>query len=190
MASQDSTLVSAAKPASQGGVSYAAPTGSTLPVDVTTALDAAFVKHGYISDDGLKNVVNKETDDIVAFGGDVVLTVTKSRKETFELTFIQSLDPEVQKEVYGADNVAMDVVTGLTTIRHNALELPHRAFVFEVLMTGDKIKRIVVGDGKVTEVGDVEYKDGAPIGYPVTVTTFPSADLEGDTAREYIGARV
>lgn len=188
MAAPNSAAVSAAKPGVWGGVSFAAPLSTALPTDISTALDAAFVKHGYISDDGLTNTVDKDTDNIFAFGGDSVLTVVNSRTETFAMTFIQSLDVDVQKEVYGQDNVTVDEVTGVTMIRHNAKDLPHRVFVFELLMTGDKVKRIVVPNGQVTEVGDVVYADGDPVGYEVTITAFPSSELDGDTAREYIGA--
>ncbi|MDN6659711.1 MAG: hypothetical protein L0L18_12030 [Acidipropionibacterium jensenii] len=187
MASPDSELVTAAKPGSKGGVSYAAPVGSKLPTDVKSVLDVAYIKHGYISDDGLTNTVETDSNDTTAFGGDTVLTVVTSRKETFSLTFIQSLDVDVQKEVYGQDNVKVDATPGITMIRHNNKDLPHRVFVFELLMTGDKVKRIVVPQGKVTDVGDVVYVDGDPVGYEVTITAFPSTEFEGDTAREYLG---
>ena len=59
-------------------------------------------------------------------------------------------------------------------------------YVFEILLTGDRVKRIVVPNAKITEVGDVSYVDGEPIGYEVTLSAFPDAD--GNTATEYIAA--
>lgn len=64
--------VSAGKPAVGGAVSVAA-LGSTLPTDSTTALDAAFKSLGYCSEDGLTNSNSPESDQINAWGGDVVL---------------------------------------------------------------------------------------------------------------------
>ena len=188
MADSNASLVTAAKPGVQGGVSFAAPTGTTLPTDVATVLAAAFVKHGYISEDGLTDTEDISSDDIPAFGGDTVLIVVTSRKHTFALTFIQSLDPDVQREVYGADNVEVDEATGLTMIRRNGATMPRRVFVFELLLTGGKVKRIVVPEGQVTERGDVVYSDGEPVGYEVTISAYPSDLFDGDTAREYLGA--
>ena len=187
MATENASLVASAKPGVRGGVSFAAPTGTALPTDVTTALNAAFVEHGLISEDGLTDTEEIDSNDVVAFGGVVALTVMTSRKHTFALTFIQSLDPDVQKEVYGQDNVEVDAETGLTMIRRNASSMPRRSFVFELLLTGDNVKRIVVPEGQVTERGDVEYVDGEAVGYPVTIVAYPSVSLDNDTAREYIG---
>ena len=190
MANENASLVAVAKPGVRGGVSFAAPTGTSLPTDVKTALNAAFVEHGFISEDGLKDAEEIDSNDITAFGGENVLTVTTSRKHTFALTFIQSLDPDVQKEVYGQDNVEVDAETGLTMIRRNASEMPRRSFVFELLLTGDHVKRTVVPEGQVTERGDVEYVNDEAVGYPVTIVAYPSVSLDNDTAREYIGKLV
>lgn len=51
-------------------------------------------------------------------------------------------------------------------------------------MTGNRVKRIVIPDGQVSDVDDVEYKDGEAITYSPTITAFP--DDRGNTAYEYI----
>ena len=94
----------------------------------------------------------------------------------------------MQREVYGADNVEVDEATGLTMIRRNGATMPRRVFVFELLLTGGKVKRVVVPEGQVTERGDVVYSDGEPVGYEVTISAYPSDLFDGDTAREYLGA--
>ena len=48
MAEHNSALVTAAKP-QKGGAFFAAPLGTPLPADATTALNTAFVKLGYPS---------------------------------------------------------------------------------------------------------------------------------------------
>ena len=58
--------------------------------------------------------------------------------------------------------------------------------MFEVLLTGGLIKRIVIPEGQITERGGVVYKDGDAVGYEVTIAAYPSAKVEGDCAREYI----
>lgn len=182
MSKNDSSLATAAKPVAAGAISSGATT-LTLPTDVTTNLAAGFIKLGYVSEDGLTNGLDTNVENIKAWGGDTILTVRTSRVETFKFTLVQALDVDVLKEIYGQDNVTGDFTTGIT-VKHNGKELPRRAFVFDMLMTGNALKRIVVPAGQVTEVGDVVYVDGNVVGYETTVTCFP--DAQGNTVYEYI----
>lgn len=182
MANNDSSLASVAKPVAAGAISSGT-TKTTLPTDATTNLATGFVKLGYVSEDGLTNGIDTDVENIKAWGGDTILTVRTSRTETFKFTLVQALDVDVLKEVYGQDNVTGDLTTGIT-VKHNGKELPRRAFVIDMLMTGNAVKRIVVPAGQVTEVGDVTYVDGTAVGYETTVTCFP--DAQGNTVYEYI----
>lgn len=182
MANNDSSLATVAKPVAAGAISSGT-TKITLPTGATTNLAAGFVKLGYVSEDGLTNGIDTDVENIKAWGGDTILTVRTSRTETFKFTLVQALDIDVLKEVYGQDNVSGDLATGIT-VKHNNTELPRRAFVIDMLMTGNAVKRIVVPAGQVTEVGDVTYVDGTAVGYETTVTCFP--DSQGNTVYEYI----
>ncbi len=182
MAKNDSSLASVAKPVAAGAISSGATT-LALPTDASANLATGFVKLGYVSEDGLTNGLDTDVENIKAWGGDTILTVRTSRTETFKFTLVQALDVDVLKEVYGQDNVTGDLTTGIT-VKHNGKELPRRAFVFDMLMTGNAVKRIVVPVGQVTEIGDVTYVDGSAVGYETTVTCFP--DAQGNTVYEYI----
>lgn len=182
MANNDSSLATVAKPVAAGAISSGT-TKTALPIDATTNLAVGFVKLGYVSEDGLTNGIDTDVENIKAWGGDTILTVRTSRTETFKFTLVQALDVDVLKEVYGQDNVSGDLATGIT-VKHNNTELPRRAFVIDMLMTGNAVKRIVVPAGQVTEVGDVTYVDGTAVGYETTVTCFP--DSQGNTVYEYI----
>lgn len=182
MSANDSSLASVAKPVAAGAISSGT-TKLALPTDPVSNLAAGFVKLGYVSEDGLTNGLDQDVENIKAWGGDTILTVRTSRTETFKFTLVQALDVDVLKEVYGQDNVTGDLTTGIT-VKHNGKELPRRAFVIDMLMTGNCIKRIVVPAGQVTEVGDVTYVDGSAVGYETTVTCFP--DDQGNTVYEYI----
>lgn len=182
MAKNDSSLASVAKPVAAGAISSGT-TKITLPTDTTTDLATGFVKLGYVSEDGLTNGLDQDVENIKAWGGDTILTVRTSRTETFKFTLVQALDVDVLKEVYGQDNVTGDLTTGIT-VKHNGKELPRRAFVIDMLMTGNAVKRIVVPFGQVTEVGDVTYVGSSAVGYETTVTCFP--DAQGNTVYEYI----
>lgn len=179
--SNNSQNVSVGKPMAAGGI-YSGDTDATLPTDAATALSADFDGLGYVSEDGLTNTIEVDTENIVAWGGDTVLTVRTSRTETFQWQFIET-NALVLAEVYGPENVTLGADDALTII-HNGKELPRRAYVFEILMTGNKVKRIVVPNGQITETGDVVYVDGEAIGYEVTLSTYPDSD--GNTVYEYI----
>ena len=187
MAQPTPGLVTTAKPQKGGAVS-SAPLGTAIPADAAAQLNAAFVKLGYVSEDGMTNGEERDSEDIKDWGGDTVATVNTGRKETFQLTFIQSLDPDVLKEVYGQDNVKVTSANKLITVDHNAKDMPHRVFIFEMIMAGGYVKRIVVPNGQVTEIGDTVYKAGEPVGYETTITAFPSSVIDGSTAREFIAS--
>ena len=186
MAEQNSALVTAAKP-QKGGAFFAAPLNTPIPADATTTLNTAFVKLGYLSEDGFENPIETESSDLKAFGGDVVLTQQTGYKETFKTKLLQSLDPDVLREVFGQENVTQaGGADKAITVRHNSKVMPRRVLVFEVLLTGGLVKRIVIPEGQLTERGSTVYKDGEAVGYEVTFAAYPSAKIDGDCAREYI----
>lgn len=174
--------VSVGKPKIGGGV-YVAPTGTTLPTDATTTLNASFVNLGYVSEDGVTNSGTDAGTDINAWGGDVVLNVAGANADTFSLTFIESLNVDVLKEVYGAANVSGTLASGIT-VKANKTALVAREWVLEMVMNNGSLRRVVIPHGTITERGEIVYKDDEPIGYEVTILAAP--DASGNTHYEYI----
>lgn len=168
-----------------GGAIFIAPKGTTLPTDATTALAAAFKNLGYISDDGFSKSIERSSDDIKAWGGDTVLNPQTEYSETFSTTFLETLNIEVLKVVYGNANVTGTLDTGIT-IKSNSKELEESVWVIDTVVTGNIPSRIVIPQGKITEIGEVTYKDGEAIGYEVTIKATPNT--AGDCHYEYIGS--
>lgn len=178
----DVKYVTTAKP-KVGGAVYSAPLGTTLPKDATTALGAAFKSLGYISEDGMTNSNSPETDNIKAWGGDVVDNVQTEKADTFSYTLIEALNPDVLKEVYGEKNVSGSLETGIT-IKANSSPMEEHCLVVEMVLKGGILKRIVIPIGKVSEVGEIVYKDDEASGYETTIAALP--DTEENTHYEYI----
>lgn len=174
--------VTTAKP-KVGGAVYSAPLGTALPTDATTALDTAFKSLGYISEDGMTNANTPESDNIKAWGGDVVAVVQTEKADTFAYTLIEALNPDVLKEVYGAANVSGTLETGIT-IKANSNPMEEHVLVVEMVMKGGILKRIVIPIGKVSEVGEIVYKDDEASGFETTITALP--DTDENTHYEYI----
>ena len=181
----NSSYVSVGKPLT-GGAVFMAPAGTTVPTSASGALDNAFVGMGYISEDGVTNNNERTTENIKAWGGDIVLTPQTEKTDTFGMTFIESLNSAVLEAVYGGANVSGDLTTEIS-VKSNAQELERTAWVIDMVMTDGYLRRVVIPNGQVTAVAEVTYNDSTAIGYNVTITAFP--DASGDTHHEYIKAQ-
>lgn len=176
--------VTAGKPAIEGAVYRALLTDSVeIPTDATSDLSSDFKALGYVSSDGLTNSNSPNSEKIKAWGGDTVLVVQSEKEDTFTLKLIEVMNKDVLAAVYGDDNVDGDLASGMT-VRANADEPDEGVWVIDMIMRGDALKRIVIPDGKVSEIGDIEYKDDDAVGYELTIEALP--DLDGNTHYEYI----
>lgn len=174
--------VSASKPKIAGAISRAK-LGTELPTDAKTALNVAFKGLGYVGEDGVSNENTADSDTKKAWGGNIVLTMQTEKPDTFTFTLIEALNVDVLKTVYGEKNVTGDLDTGIS-VKANNEEAESAAWVIEMILRNGVLKRIVIPDGKITEVGEITYSDEDLIGYEITLSAMP--DSKGVTHHEYI----
>lgn len=170
----DSTLVYAANLLSSGKAFYRGPLTTIAPTDATTALNAGFLDHGWVLDDGFTDSPKRTTQKFYAFGGDLIKSVQTRYEETWTLTLVES-SLVVLKTVFGDSNVTQTTSgTRKTTINHASPPLPLSSFVMDYI-DGQKTKRVYVPVGQVTEIGDVKYAHDSLVSFKITIDCYKPA---------------
>ncbi|MDT3393471.1 MAG: phage tail protein [Bacillota bacterium] len=180
----DAKNVTTAKP-KVGGAIHTAPKGTPLPTDAVTPLTDAYKGLGYVSDDGLVNTNSGKSETLKAWGGAVVNSSQTEKEDTFQYTLIEATNIDVLKETYGDDNVTGTLETGIT-IKANAVELKEHVIIVDMVLKDGVLKRIVIPNGKVSEIGDITYADGDAVGYETTLAAIPDDTPEANTHYEYM----
>lgn len=181
----DSTNVSLGK-FKVGGYAYAAPFGTTLPVDSESPLDPAFQLIGYLSEDGIKNTTDTNTTEVKDANGTTVMKVVSSYGESYQFVLIEFLRKTAAQLRYG-DNA----VTGKDksmVIKHQMPDDTPVSLVFELVATGNVKDRTVIGSATRSEFGDRQVHSSDVLGYDLTVA---ANDMGGGvTSIEYIGTPI
>lgn len=172
MANPDASKVSAMKPLTTGGV-LVAPFGTALPPETapsgSVTINEAFVALGYMSqDDNVTNSEEMDSEDIHAWGGALVLSVSSERKETYSFTPIEQ-NLTVWKLRYGASNV--NGTDANASIIHDgaSFEEHHSIIIAEKLGDG-RVHLTVIPKAKLESADDNEHADDDAYGYGMTFT--------------------
>jgi hypothetical protein len=160
------------------GAIYRAPTATAAPTAHGSTLNVAFKDLGYVSEDGVKEKRERSTEQIKAWQNAAIVreTITDANlRYTFVLIESNALTVGAY---YGT---VVDPTDGSVVIVPAATGGRH-AYVVDVI-DGDVVIRNYIPDGEITEVGDLAYKNGEPIGYEVTLTTYPDSGIGGNAVR-------
>ena len=164
-----------------GGAVWVAPVGTSQPTDATSVINTAFKSLGYISEDGVTNAPSMSSEIKKAWGGDIVANIDNGTTNKYKMKLIETLNAEVQKLIYGDENVT-DGVSSLDVVNKGIDTTPH-AFVIDMVMADNLIHRMVIPSASITEIGEIKYVDSDVSGYEITLTA--TADTDGATAHDY-----
>lgn len=183
MAAGTATNVTTGKRGIDGGI-YAAPIGTALPVTATETLDAAFKNLGYVSEDGFKIGTALTSTKIKEWGGDTVYEEADQKDETAGVKYIEALNVEMLKTIYGASNVTES--SGAIHIASKAGGATPMSYVVDIAQRGGRLRRIVLPNAAITSLGDIVFNGKDAVGYDVTLAL--SLGANGTTHDEYISA--
>lgn len=174
---QNADNIQIVRPSAEGAA-FRAPSTATLPASATATM-TGFTSLGWLSEDGISMSINKSTQDIKGFGGDIALTIQTEHSVEFKIKPLE-FNNEVKKTIFGASNVD---ASGNITV--NGDELETCKWVFDMRGRNSELIRICVPAGKVTELGELPFKTGEPVASELTIDCFP--DASGNKAYIYVG---
>lgn len=182
----DSSIIWAPTRPDSGGVFYRAPLGTTLPTNATAPLNALFVDHGWLGEEGITVTTERDVQKHYAFGSDLVKTTQGSYAESLQLSLLET-DPDVLETVFGPGiTLGVDGAGNRTIkIEHRSKQLPRSAFIVQTV-DGNKTRRLVIQEGAVVDVGEIVYVHNDLLKYTITVDCYKPASGNSEAVVEYI----
>jgi hypothetical protein len=162
------------------GGAWVAPVGTpaldsplTHPTDPWAAL-------GAISDDGLVNGWDEESQTFTPWGltSPFRTQITQSVR-TFSMTMWETSRLPVMSLHYRIDEADLAPVGDITSFAETASPVPDRRAFWFLVIDGDSYRGFYVPEGEISERSDVTYKQDEISGFEWTITTYP--DDAGNT---------
>lgn len=159
------------------GAILSAPLGTTLPTSATDTIATAFTDSGYVSEDGLTLSPEISTTDINEWNGALVRRLKESFNGTLSWAHLETNEQSL-KNTFGDASVTVTEATQ-THGRQLAVaisgELPAaKAWIFK-LKDGAHRMLIVVPNGQVTTIEDVDFTASDAIMWGVQLACYPDA---------------
>lgn len=154
------------------GAVYVAPVGTPVPSTLTEALDGAFVDLGYLSDDGATVTPSIKADEITAWQNEDIVRRTITRTHEIKFTLIETTLEGLKLAYASAASTS-----GSTTTFNAGSDDGKRAVVIDCL-DGTSFVRHVAPVAQLTDVGDLKYKNGDPVGYELTMAVYKVGGID------------
>lgn len=160
------------------GVVAVAPLGTAAPTDATTVLPVAWKDLGLTTSDGVTRSEQVSASNRYAWQNNTRLRrIATESAIRFEFTLVQT-NADVVEFFFGVAPTAEGRITA-----NPGVERPVKAFVLDVIDRDaagvESVVREYVPRAQVVEVGDRVAVSGDTYGWPVTVETQYSDDIDG-----------
>lgn len=174
--------VFAAEPTAAGSI-FVGSLDTPRPTSATSELDLDFIDLGDVGEDGFTEIPERAIEKKRAFGGKVVKVLQTEFSQTYELVFLESLNAEVLRAIYGTANVTVtpaDSGNGeQIEVRKNSRRLPHLSWVIDTIDSQLGARhRTYIPDGQIIDTGQVRIVHTDTIEYSVTIEAFEDTDGE------------
>ncbi len=165
-----------------GGYFFAAPYGTTLPTDNTTALDPAFLNLGFLGDDGIVLDNSVTTSNGLDANGDTIASSAGAPTKTMAVT-LREIKEASMAAVYGSGNVTDE--DGLLTVHDKGPNNGVYSVVAEILLKDGRKDRKVIPQCSPNQLGSETINYNSLVGKPLTWAIMLDDDL-GDYMVDYI----
>lgn len=151
-----------------------APESEADPGDATSALLTPWLSVGYISEDGVVETNNLESDDVKAWqNAEIVRKVITTQETQYGFTMIET-NSDALGLFYGK------VVAAAATEHVIGGTLTGRFALCLTVVDGLQVIRRWLPSVQVVERGEVTFGSTDALGYEVTCTAYPISDVDGN----------
>lgn len=158
------------------GGGWVADLGASSPGDPLIQPLAPWAPVGAISDDGLVQGFDEDSQEFTPWGytSPIRTTITKSLR-TFKITAWETGRVVVQSLQYRIPVADLAPVSGLTTFAETASPEPDRRAFWFIVLDGDTSRGFFVPEGEISDRSDVTHKQDEMAGFEWTITSYPDA---------------
>jgi hypothetical protein len=168
-----------------GGI-FLVPQTVALPTDATSARPAECIRLGGVSEDGYTYSSDRTIERRKDWNAQSVRSLQTSMEETFEITYIEFLNPELLAALYGDENVTVipaDATNGTQlSVRHSVEMLEHGAYIIDTF-DGKVKRRRCIPDAQLESMEPIVEKPGDWSVYACKYAVYP--DSQGFTSYVY-----
>ncbi len=160
------------------GLTWFAPTGTTMPTDESGALNAAFKDGGGISEEGVSLAMSETSKKIKFYGSQVSQrTIVTDAETTFKLKFME-VNP-TSMAIYwrkALGSIVPAASTGKFSITHGATSVVFFSMIIDVVDGANKI-RFAIPRAEVTNRDDLQIGNGNELSWGPEITAYPVAGV-------------
>lgn len=163
------------------GLVAVAPTSTTLPTDPNAALDAGFVELGAISADGITEATDDTRNDIFMWqGGALARRLPGEYVHTFQFAAMETKIATLGIQFPGS-TITPTAYGASVAVKRPTTDI--RAWVLHGKDGADRLQRVVIPLGEVTERGEILWSSEEATVYTWTLTCY--VDTSGNLMYRY-----